>query len=83
MVSDLHENQTLLCRLKQQPWNQISLTKIEFPAFRFTRQQARKAIHFIAADLVVINVIVVTVTERPQVVRLVFSLDLTKSMSGR
>ena len=58
----------------------MTLTEIQFSALGFPRQQTRKAPHLIAANLVMIDVIVVTVTERPQVVCLVFPLDLAKSV---
>ena len=58
------------------------LTKVEVPIFRFPREEARKTLHLVAADLVTVNVVVVAVTERPQVVRVVFSPDLTKSLGG-
>lgn len=60
-----------------------TLTKIKFPVFGFPRQQTRKTPHLVAADLVTIDVIVIAVTKRPQVVHLVLPLDLTKSVRGR
>lgn len=60
-----------------------SLTEIEFPVLRFPRQQARKAPHLVAANLVMVDVLVITVAKRPQVVRLVSPLDLAESMRGR
>lgn len=65
------------------PLGENNLTKIKFPISRFPRQQARKALHLVAADLVMIDVIVVAVTKGPEVVCLVFPLDLAKSMCRR
>lgn len=56
---------------------------MESAVFGFPRQQARKTPHLIAANLVTIDVIAVTVTERPQVICLVFPLDLAKGLRGR
>jgi len=60
-----------------------TLTKIEFPVLGFPRQQTRKALHLIAANLVMIDVVIVAVSEGPQVVYLVFPPDLAESMRGR
>jgi hypothetical protein len=59
------------------------LTKVKFPIFRFPRQQTRKALHLVAADLVAIDVIVAAVTKRPEIVCLMFPLDLAESMRRR
>lgn len=81
-VSDLCESQT--CRTcSDEETTKETLTKIKFPVFRFPRQQTRKTSHLVAADLVTIDVIIIAVTERPQVICLVFPLDLTKSVRGR
>ena len=64
------------------PDNRNALTKIQFPVLGFPRQQTRKALHLVPADLVVIDVVVVAVAEGPQVVRLVLPLGLAESVRG-
>jgi hypothetical protein len=56
------------------------LTKVELPIPRLPRQQTRKGLHLVAADLVVIDVAFVAVAERPQVVYFVSPLDLAEHM---
>ena len=72
-----------MCTFKQSTLGRKNFTKIKFPIARLPRQQIRNALHLVAANLIMIDIIVVAVTKGPEVVCLMFPLDLTKGVCRR